>query len=415
MEQPPSNKDIEQIVRAEWGRVVAALLARLGNLELAEDAAQDALISALSNWPNSGLPKSPRAWLIKVGARKAVDIIRREQTFKAKADDIRLMSRLEETSAEDAPSSIPDDQLALIFTCCHPALAPDASVALTLKTVCGLTTPQIARAFVTSESTLAQRIVRAKRKIADEAIPYIIPERHEFSERMDAVLKTIYLIFNEGYAAREGLTHQRVDLAEEAIRLGRIVATLSGDEPEAQGLLALMLLHHSRRFARTAKDGSIIPLEYQDREKWDPDLVAEGRTALSLAMTAPHPGQFALQAQISCMHANAASFDETEWPRIVAAYDQLNALAPNPIYLVNRAVALSYAASPKDALAALDGLSIEPRLANYQPYHAARADILARAGQPEAAQAAYDRAIELSHNAAEKDFLIARRNAISAS
>lgn len=409
MGEPASHQTIERIVRQEWGRVLAALLHRVRDMELAEDALQEAFVAALSTWPRDGVPTSSRGWLLKTAERKAIDIMRRAKVFQSKQDQLAVLAELEAAEVEDDPSPFPDERLRLIFTCCHPALGHDTSVALTLKTVCGLNTLEIARAFVISESAMAQRIVRAKRKIAGAGIPYAVPEPDLWPERMSAVLATIYFIFNEGYAATFGATHQRVDLAEEAIRLGRIVAGLAPDEHEAAGLLALMLLHHSRRYARVDRDGHIVPLEFQDRDKWMPDDIAEGLTYLQLAEGRDGLGPYGLQAALSAVHARAPGFADTDWASMVGLYDQLAAHDGNVIILLNRAVALSYAEGPEAGLKALEELVIEPRLATYQPFHAARADMLARSGAPEEAGKAYTRAIELSQNDAEKQFLARRR------
>ncbi len=407
------NRQIELIVRQEWGRVLAALLHRIGQLELAEDALQDAFVAALADWPKSGVPNNTKGWLLRTAERKAIDSIRRANVFQTKQQQLTVLTELEAHVDDEDPSPFPDDRLKLIFTCCHPALGHESSVALTLKTVCGLNTLQIARAFVVTESTMAQRIVRAKRKIAVSGIPFAIPEPELWGERFTAVLAVIYFIFNEGYAASDGPTHSKTDLCEEAIRLGRIVTGLAPGEADAAGLLALMLLHHSRRYARRGRDGEIIPLDTQDRDKWDPDCIAEGMTYLALAGDGDPPGPYALQAGLSAVHARAQTFEETDWNTIIGLYDLLNAQTPSPVLLLNRAVALSYADGPDAGLAALHALEVEPRLALYQPFHAAKADMLARAGQTDAARSAYDKALTLTSNEAEERFLTARKAQLS--
>ncbi len=410
---PVTNRQIDHAVRQEWGRVLAALLHRVRQIELAEDALQDAYVAALSHWPNHGMPKSPRAWLLRTAERKAIDAIRRAKVFQTKQQQLAILRELEGGAHDDDPSPFPDDRLKLIFTCCHPALPHEASVALTLKTICGLNTPQIARAFLVSETTMAQRIVRAKRKISVAGIPYTVPDAELWGERMAAVLAVIYFIFNEGYAALKGDTHARTDLCEEAIRLGRIVTGLVPAESEAAGLLALMLLHHSRRYARLGREGEIIPLDAQDRDKWEPDDIAEGLTHLMMAGDSASPGPYTLQASLSAVHARAKSFAETDWLTMIGLYDQLYAQNPSPVVLLNRAVAVSYSEGPQAGLAALKALEIEPRLAKYQPFHAARADMLARAGRNTEAHRAYDRALELTQNVAEREFLEKKRKSLT--
>jgi len=397
------------MVRQEWGRVLAALFHRLGQLELAEDALQDAFVAALSTWPQQGVPANSCGWLLRTAERKAIDILRRGQVFRNRRQQLAVLAELDsipDTDCQAEPVEFPDDRLKLIFTCCHPALTQPVSVALTLKTVCGLNTPQIARAFLVPESTMAQRIVRAKRKISLAGIPYQIPPPELWPERMQAVLAVIYFIFNEGYSALEGPAHARIDLCEEAIHLGRLVAQLAPNEAEASGLLALMLLHHSRRESRVGPAQEIVPLNTQDRQQWDRDCIEEGLGCIGRSRAlSERPGSYTLQAMLSAIHATAPSFGETDWNAMLAVYDQILAQSANPVVLVNRAVAVSYASGPQQGLEALQRLEIEPCIANYQPYHAARADMLARQGQVEAAARAYRRAIELSHNEAEQAFL----------
>ncbi len=399
----------------EWGRVVAVLFRRLGDLALAEDTLQDALITALQKWPRIGVPDRPAAWLLAVAERKAIDHFRRQSNFRDKQEQISLLTQLEqeaETFEKPAPNPIPDERLSLIFTCCHPSLGAEAQVALTLKTVGGMSVGEIARVFLTTETTMAQRLVRAKRKIKAAGLPYGIPGPELWGERLSSVLSVIYFIFNEGYASTKGDLHSRNDLCAEAIRLGRILKELLPQEAEVLGLCALMLLHDARASARNDEAGNIIPLEFQDRSHWHGGKIVDGSQYLKTALKMKQVGPYQLQAIISAAHDHAASFETTDWHQIVAAYNQLNSLSPSPILLLNKAVALSFAQDTAAGMDLLKELETEPRLSRYQPYHAARADILRRAGDHDAALAAYEKAIDLTENGAEKKFLARRMEAL---
>jgi len=407
---PPSRPEnaIEQIVREEWGRLLAALIAILRDFQLAEDSLQDALESAMSHWQRNGTPRSPRGWLLQTARRKAIDRLRRDANFKSKQAEYTILLELDADAAanEEAPD-IPDDRLRLIFTCCHPALDEKTKVALTLRTLGGLTTREIARAFLDREEAMAQRLVRAKQKIKRAGIPYAVPDAEAWPERLKTVLGVIYLIFNEGYAASAGDTQVRADLCEEAIHLARVLLSLKPDEAEIQGLLALMLLHHARRDARTEPgtdaEDRMVPLEEQDRGAWDPSMIREGIGLVEKALLQGTPGPYQLQAAISAVHAEASGHQQTHWPEIVLLYEELFRLQPNPVVRLNQAVALSFAETPSAGLAALAPLA--GGLNAYQPFHAARADLLRRAGMTMAARTAYARAIELSENTRDRAFL----------
>jgi RNA polymerase sigma-70 factor, ECF subfamily len=374
--------------------VVATLIRDLRDIDLAEDALQDALTAALERWPRAGLPESPGAWLTVTARRKAIDRLRRERRH---AD---LVAQLEEEAPVDE-TSIPDERLSLIFTCCHPALAPEAQVALTLRLVCGLKTAEIARAFIVSEETLAQRLVRAKAKIRSAGIPYRIPPDHLLPDRLAAALAVIYLVFNEGYSATSGDALTRPDLMSEAIRLGGILAALMPDEREVLGLEALLLLQASRTRARSGENGELVLLEDQDRSLWDRDLIDRGLALLDRALTLRRPGPYQLQAAIAALHAQAATPDDTDWPQIAKLYGELAHLQPSPVVELNRAVAVAMADGPEGGLALLDELSLE----RYHLFHAARADLLRRASRFREAADAYERALELASNDAERAFL----------
>ena len=390
---------VDAVFRDEWSRAVSILIRVLGDFDLAEDAVQDAFTTALERWPREGVPRNPGAWIVTTARNRAIDRLRRERTFARKAE---LLARLEALPAEDEDmTSIPDDRLALVFTCCHPALAPEAQIALTLREVAGLTTPEIAHAFLVAETTMAQRLVRAKRKIRSAGIPFRIPPDHLLPDRVDTVLAVLYLVFNEGYATSAGAVPVRRDLCDEAIRLGKLLAVLMPDEPEALGLLALMLLHDSRREARLAADRTLVLLEDQDRTLWDEVRIAEGLRVLDRAIALRRPGPYQLQAAIAALHARAARPEDTDWVEIALLYGRLAALRPSPVVELNRAVAVAMADGPEQGLELLDGLEIP----GYHLLHAARADLLRRLDRREEAAAAYRAALACEMNAADRAFL----------
>lgn len=396
---------INGLYRSESRRVLATLIRLLKDFDLAEEAMHDAFAAALQQWPQDGVPDNPRAWLVSTGRFKAIDQIRRRAKFHVSLEDVA--EQLEEQTQEpndDAENYLEDDQLRLIFTCCHPSLAPEAQMALTLREICGLTTEAIARAFLTSPSTLAQRIVRAKNKIRDAKIPYEIPARSELRERLDAVLHVIYLVFNEGYSASSGAVLIRQELAQEAIRLGRLLANLLPD-PEVLGLLALMLFQDSRRHTRSDSNGDLIRLEDQDRTRWDRAQIAEGSALIQRALGAGEVDIYCLQAAIAALHAEAPSFAETDWAEICGFYNLLFTRNPSPIIQLNRAVAIAMRDGAAAGLTLLDELLARQQLTDYYLLHAARADLLAQLGELEGATAAYAKALDLTEQEPERRFL----------
>lgn len=397
---------VDALYRAESRRVLATLIRLLGDFERAEEATHEAFVAAIEQWPTEGVPANPRAWLVSTGRFRAIDALRRRARYDASlarlADD--LSQAVHPTMADDEESSVEDDRLRLIFTCCHPALPADGRIALTLREVCGLTTEEIARAFLVSPPTMAQRIVRAKNKIRDARIPYLVPDHRELAERLDTVLHVIYLVFNEGYSASAGSTLTRADLSTEAIRLGRLLVELL-PEPEAQGLLALMLLHESRRAARSSQSGDIVLLEEQDRSLWDRALIVEGARLVERAIASRRFGPYTLQAAIAAVHAESPSSAATDWMQIVGLYDVLLRADPSPVLELNRAVAVAMRDGPDRGLALVDALLARGELESYPFAHSARADLCRRLGRSEEARAAYARALTLTRQEPERRFI----------
>ena len=405
----PLSRTIETIYRSEVGRILATLVRLLGDLDLAEEAMHEAFAAALDTWPKTGIPDKPRPWLISTARFKAIDGMRRRARFDAAQTDLTLYleTRINEAPQED--EGIEDDRLRLIFTCCHPALPPEGQVALTLREVCGLTTEEIARAFLVPPATLAQRIVRAKAKIRETPIPYEVPTPQELPERLDAVLQVIYLVFNEGYSAAAGAEVTRAELTSEAIRLGRLLIELQPElevpEPEILGLLALMLLQESRRAARTSPTGELILLENQDRSLWNHSQIEEGLALVEKALSSRRFGAYTLQAAIAAVHAEAESTAATDWRQIVAIYDQLVRIQPSPVGQLNRAVAIGLRDGPEAGLKHIDAVLEQGELANYYLAHAARADMCRRLGRTEEARASYEKALALTQQEPERQFL----------
>jgi RNA polymerase sigma-70 factor (ECF subfamily) len=402
---------VEKVYRTESRRVLATLIRLLGNFDLAEEALHDAFRAALEQWPREGIPANPRAWLVSAGRFKAIDGIRRRARFDALDDVLERVETIADEREPPEQHSVEDDQLRLIFTCCHPALAPEARIALTLREVCGLATEEIARAFLTPAPTLAQRIVRAKAKIRDAGIPYQVPERAELADRLDSVLRVIYLVFNEGYSASTGAALTRHDLSGEAIRLARLLVDLL-PEPEAIGLLGLMLLHESRRAARTSAEGDLVLLEEQDRSLWSREQIAEGVALAQRALASGQVGAYTLQAAIAAVHARAGSAEATDWGQIVGLYDLLIRAEPSPIVELNRAVAVAMRDGPEAGLGLVDAILERGELANYHLAHAARAELCRRLGRYAEARAAYEKVLGLVRQAPERRFIERRLSAL---
>jgi len=394
----------EAIYRAESRRVFATLVRLLGDFDLAEEALHDAFRAALEQWPRDGIPANPRAWLVSAGRFKAIDGIRRRTRFDSMEDVAEQVEAVIDETAPSDSEAIEDDRLRLIFTCCHPTLAADAQVALTLREVCGLTTEEIAQAFLSAAPTLAQRIVRAKAKIRDARIPYQVPEPGERAERLDSVLRVVYLVFNEGYSASSGQSLTRVDLSGEAIRLGRLIVELL-PEPEAMGLLALMLLQESRRTARTSLSGELVLLSDQDRSLWNRDQISEGSALVTRSLASQRFGPYTLQAAIAAVHADAVSADATDWDEIAGLYDLLLRVEPTPVVELNRAVAIAMRDGPAEGLALIEAILARGDLKDYHLAHAARADLCRRLGKTAPARASYKRAIALARQGPERRFL----------
>jgi RNA polymerase sigma-70 factor (ECF subfamily) len=413
---------LERAFRDEGPRVLATLIRQVGDFQLAEDALQDACADAAAAWPHAGVPLNPGAWLTVVARRRALDRLRRTRTQADRAQALERLMALEDHAGDDPvaravaadPPAYDDDRLRLLFTCCHPALAPEARIALTLRSLGGLSTAEVARAFLVGEPAMAQRLVRTKRKIAAAGVPYRVPGSEELPERVAGVLRVVYLIYTEGHAASAGGALDRPDLCAEALRLARLLTELMPDDAEVRGLYALLLLTDARRAARTDATGRYVALQEQDRSRWNRAQIAAGSAMLGAALRRGRPGPYQLQAAVAALHDEALTWEATDWPQIAELYEALARVAPSPVVEVNRAVAVGFARGPAEGLAILQDATRDARLARYQPLHAARADLLRRAGDRAAALDAYDRAIELTANDVERAELLRRRAALAA-